>query len=702
MSSDTARGDAPAGSGNAEVRCPWNRGGDPPRKCGGWEGNTPTVICEACDSLRTTWLTRLLSEEHVGFTRRQLLGILNRHKSYTACRQIIRIMHQQRLLDNEISDEEAAAILARDSAAAVQHHAVPPSAAASASRPATAQAEQLAGPPLISRAAGHASHEHSSPSHRCAAGATESTAAGSAPGALRAPSPPVASRALSGGGGLELTGPENVLSEKEPHGSSSSRVSSRSSSATPHSTPPVRPGTAPAVVPSLSASASSSSSSRVSASGSPAKAPASPIMKVPTKSEFSLMEEIDREAELEAAFALRRALKQEQRKEEARLRKEEAKRDLAAQKIAACKARVTSPVPPEFVVLARTFEPISCRDIVEDSHVLWDENEKVVCQKCGKTSTCARANVVPMVIGEKDHLYRATPLVKYGAVVCIPTLHCQSRPGCCIGFSKTMIALWWDKAWVPMEDFLTVAGAGDSLREVPRELCKDRVILHVLHWFSKTKEAREDDHAGLPPCGVDREAAIVYRKDHAAGYCTFSSELAATDEGWRLPTFYNIFVRQSYRKFGCARQMVTFFFRPYSVGKARHRHIMMTKPGGGAADTERVEVEVPSTLDLALDFLDMLQIDPPVSSALTTCISKILTPAERNNIVCDTGKYESGSMIFVIDPCDPKTRVFKPNSGGNTIMPCEKGKEVVFGGVCKAADVPTPTVKYSAPAKSEW
>ena len=35
-------------------------------------------------------------------------------------------------------------------------------------------------------------------------------------------------------------------------------------------------------------------------------------------------------------------------------------------------------------------------------------------------------------------------------------------------------------------------------------------------------------------------------------------------------------------------------------------------------------------------------------------------------------------------------------------MPCEKGKEVVFGGVCKAADVPTPTVKYSAPAKSEW
>ena len=94
----------------AEVRCPWNRGGgDPQRKCGGWEGNVPTVICEACDSLRTTWLTRLLSEEHEGFSRRQLLGILNRHKSYAACRQIIRIMNQHR----DISEEEAAGILAR-------------------------------------------------------------------------------------------------------------------------------------------------------------------------------------------------------------------------------------------------------------------------------------------------------------------------------------------------------------------------------------------------------------------------------------------------------------------------------------------------------------------------------------------------------------------------------------------------------------
>jgi hypothetical protein len=36
--------------------------------------------------------------------------------------------------------------------------------------------------------------------------------------------------------------------------------------------------------------------------------------------------------------------------------------------------------------------------------------------------------------------------------------------------------------------------------QVPRQLCKDRVILHVLHWFSKTKEAREDDHAGSCVC----------------------------------------------------------------------------------------------------------------------------------------------------------------------------------------------------------
>ena len=72
--------------------------------------------------------------------------------------------------------------------------------------------------------------------------------------------------------------------------------------------------------------------------------------------------------------------------------------------------------------------------------------------------------MVPLVIGDKDHLYRAIPLVKYGAVVSIPTLHCQSRPGCCIGFNKTMVAVWWDKKWISMEEFLTVEGAGDSLR----------------------------------------------------------------------------------------------------------------------------------------------------------------------------------------------------------------------------------------------
>ena len=91
--------------------CPWNQGEDSNRQCSG--GETATVICDACDSLRTTWLTRLLSEEHVGFTRRQLLGILNRHKSYSACRQIIRIMHQHRVIDDHISDGEAASIMAR-------------------------------------------------------------------------------------------------------------------------------------------------------------------------------------------------------------------------------------------------------------------------------------------------------------------------------------------------------------------------------------------------------------------------------------------------------------------------------------------------------------------------------------------------------------------------------------------------------------
>jgi hypothetical protein len=99
--------------GDADIRCPWNWGEDPERRCSGWEGSLPTVICEACDSLRTTWLTRLLSEEHQGFSRRQLLSTLNRHKSYTVCRQIIRIMHQHQATNTDFTLEDAALLLER-------------------------------------------------------------------------------------------------------------------------------------------------------------------------------------------------------------------------------------------------------------------------------------------------------------------------------------------------------------------------------------------------------------------------------------------------------------------------------------------------------------------------------------------------------------------------------------------------------------
>ena len=43
-----------------------------------------------------------------------------------------------------------------------------------------------------------------------------------------------------------------------------------------------------------------------------------------------------------------------------------------------------------------------------------------------------------------------------------------------------------------------------------------------------------------------------------------------------------------------------------------------------------------------------VQIDPPVSAALTLCIGKIFSAVERNNIVCDSGKFEGGSLVFVI------------------------------------------------------
>ena len=49
------------------------------------------------------------------------------------------------------------------------------------------------------------------------------------------------------------------------------------------------------------------------------------------------------------------------------------------------------------------------------------------------------------------------------------------------------------------------------------------------------------------------------------------------------------------------------------------------KEGGNPNEMEQVEVEVSPGIDVECDFLDMLQIDPPVSSALTTCMGKILT-----------------------------------------------------------------------------
>ena len=69
--------------------------------------------------------------------------------------------------------------------------------------------------------------------------------------------------------------------------------------------------------------------------------------------------------------------------------------------------------------------------------------------------------------------------------------------------------------------------------------------------------------------------------------------------------------------------------------------------------------------------------------------------------------------MFVIDPCDPKTRVFKPQGAfadlaeiettkaphafKYTPMPREKGQEVIIGGICRAADVPTPAILRKVP-----
>jgi len=231
----------------------------------------------------------------------------------------------------------------------------------------------------------------------------------------------------------------------------------------------------------------------------------------------------------------------------------------------------------------------------------------------------------------------------------------------------------------------------------------------MLHWFSKTREAREDDHAGLPPPALDRGAALVFRGGEAAGYATFCDQLVEDESGWQLPALYNIFVRSQFRARSCARQLLCSFFRPASIGKRRTRRVSLSggtdnTQGDGIGTVQSMEVEVPPGIDESgLSYLDLMQIDPPVSAALVTCMARVLTAKELENIVCDSGPLQCGAVTYQIDPVAPKTRVFSPAAQGYVPFPRGKGERVVIGGLVplQSSEFATKLIGSAVPVKAQ-
>jgi hypothetical protein len=54
-----------------------------------------------------------------------------------------------------------------------------------------------------------------------------------------------------------------------------------------------------------------------------------------------------------------------------------------------------------------------------------------------------------------------------------------------------------------------------SCVEARAELCRERAVAHLLHWFSTTKEERLDNHAGHIPRRSPRQHSPPYRRWHA-------------------------------------------------------------------------------------------------------------------------------------------------------------------------------------------
>lgn len=112
----------------------------------------------------------------------------------------------------------------------------------------------------------------------------------------------------------------------------------------------------------------------------------------------------------------------------------------------------------------------------------------------------------------------------YGGLPAVPIILCGAKECAGIGRSGVISGVYWCRRWTQLSDFLKIPGGGDSYLEIACGLSRERVILQMLHWFSKTKENSNDRHACFLPPPLDRPCAIVCRKDEACAYATYSSD----------------------------------------------------------------------------------------------------------------------------------------------------------------------------------
>lgn len=164
-----------------------------------------------------------------------------------------------------------------------------------------------------------------------------------------------------------------------------------------------------------------------------------------------------------------------------------------------------------------------------------------------------------MLLGGISVESKSWSISRYGGLAAVPVLTCNNGDCPGIGRSQAMSAVWWRGAWVKVPDFLVIDGGGDRYLDVPYGPCRERAILHILHWFSKTHEDSADKHACFLPPPLDRACAIVCRKGVACSYSTLS---LTSDTGFVIPTLHTIFVKASHRRMGCAQQLLLGFYRP--------------------------------------------------------------------------------------------------------------------------------------------